>query len=173
MPLSNKPIVAPDDKYVYATRENGVVAAYDLNSGEEMWSITCADLIQQETETISESVSRVAASCSDLIESESSVSPNGLVFFYGDKFGNVKALQLAQSIEDTVAPTEFPTNSPSDSPSAIPSDLPSAMPSMSFQPTNSPTLSSSPTLRLESSASARTFLSSIVACLLGLWFGVA
>jgi hypothetical protein len=188
MPLSNKPIIAPDDKYIYTIRENGVVAAYDLKTSEEIWSITCADLTQQETNTTSESVARVAASCVDLVESESSVSPNGLVLFYGDKFGNVKALQLAQSIEDTAAPTEFPTFAitqspsafPSFSPSAVPSDLPSHAPSTTFQPTNNPTVTQMPTLRpvvvdIErvSSASTWKITSSIGACLLGLWFGIA
>ena len=175
MPLSNKPIVAPDDKYLYTTRENGVVAAYDLKTGEEIWSITCADLTQQEIDTTSASVTRVAASCADLVETESSVSPNGLVLFYGDKFGNVKALQLAQSIEETAAPTEFPTfiitESPSTvSPSAVPSDLPSDAPSTTFMPTLRPVVVD---IERVSSASTWKFAGSIVVSILGLWFGIA
>jgi len=143
MPMSNKPVVSPDDKYVYVTRENGAVAAYDLGSGEEFWSLTCQDL--QDQTSVSESVSRSTISCVDLVETESSISPSGLVFFYGDKFGNVKALQLGNSIEPTEAPSGFPTAYPSETPSAVPSDLPSMVPTETHQPTSTPTISPRPT----------------------------
>lgn len=135
-PLSAKPVVSHDDLFVYTTRVNGVIAAYDLESGEEIWSMTCADI--EAFEQFPESVSRGPATCVDLIEAESSISPNGLVFFYGDKFGNVKALQLGDSTIATAAPSQFATFHPSGAPSSIPSDLPSSMPSTSPQPTGPP-----------------------------------
>jgi outer membrane protein assembly factor BamB len=112
-PLSSKPVISHDDKVVYATRENGVVAAFDLGTGEEFWSVTCADL-QLVSDT---QLSRAATTCVDLIEAESSISPNGLVLFYGDKFGNVKALQLGDSSIPTSPPSEFPTYPVTPSPS--------------------------------------------------------
>jgi hypothetical protein len=132
--LSAKPVVSHDDLYVYATTTNGVIMALDMESGAEIWRITCVDL--QATENISESVSRAITSCVDLIDAESSISPNGLVFFYGDKFGNVKALQLGVSTVPTEAPSLFPTFTITSSPSSFPSYAPSQTPTLS--PTMSP-----------------------------------
>jgi hypothetical protein len=75
--------------------------------------------------------------CVDLIEAEASIAPNGLVYFYGDKFGNVKALQLGDSTIPTASPSEFPTfplEYPSASDSNVPEDIPVVDPSMPQYP---------------------------------------
>lgn len=48
-------------------------------------------------------------SCENDVKGEFSLSPNGLVLYYGDYFGNVKAIRLGASMTPTVAPTAFPT----------------------------------------------------------------
>jgi hypothetical protein len=140
-PLSNKAIISPDDIYVYVTRENGLVAAYDQTTGEESWNITCADLEDpvESDGLLTESFQRVAASCVDLIEAEASISPTGTVLYFGDKYGNVKAIQLGNSTEPTDAPTEFPTFPITDAPSE--SLQPTRLPTAGFNPSLRPSLS--------------------------------
>ncbi|KAG7355460.1 PQQ-like domain containing protein [Nitzschia inconspicua] len=135
-PLSAKPVVSRDDQYIYVTRANGFVSALKMASGEEVWELSCADI--QDTSIVSESVSRSISTCVDLIDAESSISPNGLVFFYGDKFGNVKALQLGLSTIPTSAPSEIPTFPITSSPSIAPSDSPSQTPFPTDGPTTTP-----------------------------------
>jgi hypothetical protein len=115
VPFSAKPVVSHDDLYVYTTRENGIISAFDMKNGEEVWNVTCEDI--QNTANMTESTSRAARRCVDLIEAEGSIAPNGLVYFYGDKFGNVKALQLGDSTIPTASPSYLPTFSISESPS--------------------------------------------------------
>jgi hypothetical protein len=102
--------------------------------GSEVWSINC-DNINEEPGT----------ACADRIEAESSLSPNGLVLYYGDLSGNVKALQLGESTVETPAPTEYPTRFvPTPEPSSVPSDSPivspSQTPSVSLSPTDPPSI---------------------------------
>ncbi|KAG7361838.1 PQQ-like domain containing protein [Nitzschia inconspicua] len=134
--LSAKPVVSRDDQYIYVTRVNGFVSALKMASGEEVWELSCADI--QDTSIVSESVSRSVSTCVDLIDAESSISPNGLVFFYGDKFGNVKALQLGLSTIPTSAPSEIPTFPITSFPSIAPSDSPSQTPFPTGGPTTTP-----------------------------------
>ena len=63
-----------------------------------------------------------------------SLSPSGNVLYYGDIFGRIVALQVA----------DFETESPTASPSFSPTAAPSAMPSISPKPTSAP--SESPSL---------------------------
>lgn len=136
-PLSAKVIAAPDDALVFATRVDGVVSAYNQQTGNKLWSVACADLVNNGNEALT--------NCVDVIEAESSLSPNGLVFFYGDKYGNVKALQLGTSNLPTIAPTGFPTGSATlaptvtpVAPTSFPTVLPTLLPPTSEAPTSGP-----------------------------------
>jgi hypothetical protein len=98
--------------------------ALSQEDGTVKWSIDCMGIVDG-PET----------ACADVIEAESSVSPNGLVFYYGDATGNVKALQLGNSRETTAVPTEFPTGKPTEPPTEPPTLGPSPGPSVSMTPT--------------------------------------
>jgi PQQ-like domain len=133
-PVSDTPVISHDDNFVYVTTEDGVISALSIETGDEVWSIMCED-IQGVTTNVSVSVSRAVVTCVDLIDAKSSLSPNGLVFFYGDKYGNVKALQLGVPTIPTAAPSEIPAFPPTGSPSVSPSASPTGGPSLSPSPT--------------------------------------
>lgn len=139
-PLSAKPVVSHDDRFVYTTRTDGAVTALDVRSGEEAWTLSCSDI--QGPTNVTTSVSREAATCVDLIEAEASIAPTGLVLFYGDKYGNVKALNLGISTVPTSSPSGIPTYLITPSPSEHPSESPSG----STAPTSAPTTTAYPTL---------------------------
>ena len=107
--------------------------------GSEEWSLTCKD-IKDEDDT----------ACADTIEAASSLSPFGLVLYYGDFFGNVKAIQIGELTVDTPVPTEFPTEVASESPTIALSEVPSLQPSSlptgvpSSMPILKPSVSQSP-----------------------------
>jgi hypothetical protein len=121
-----------------------------MKNGDEVWTLSCVNI--ETTVNITESISRSASKCVDLIEAEASIAPNGLVYFYGDKFGNVKALQLGDTTVPTASPSDLPTSpvtySPAEYPSASASnsqnDFPFVDPFMSQYPdaksTSLPTL---------------------------------
>jgi PQQ-like domain len=127
IPFSAKPVVSHDDLYVYTTRKNGMITAFDMKNGEEVWTLTCLDI--QNTANSTESISRAASRCVDLIEAEASISPNGLIYFYGDKFGNVNALQLGDSTIPTASPSDFPTFPPPSRSPSVSADAPFVDPS--------------------------------------------
>jgi hypothetical protein len=99
--------------------------AISQDTGIPEWSIQCKD-IDPDSTTL----------CKDDIPGASSLSPNGLVYFYGDRTGNVKALQVGFSLLNTTAPSAFPTQeatvaptrSPSLRPTVVATEKPSATP---------------------------------------------
>lgn len=108
----------------FVRQEDGKVMALSQVDGTIKWSIDCMGIVDG-PET----------ACADVIEAESSISPNGLVFYYGDATGNVKALQLGNSRESTPVPTDFPTGKPTEPPTEPPTLAPSPGPSVSLMPT--------------------------------------
>jgi len=126
--MSAGPSVTRDDVLILITLEDGFVHAID-REGNRRWNINCANIQNED-----------GVSCVNNIQGGHSLSPNGLVFFYSDTFGNVKALQLGTSLVDTVAPSPFPTLPGTPSPTAtptgpIPSSSPTLSPSISVKPT--------------------------------------
>jgi len=153
-PVSAKVKASPDGAFVYYTTESGTVAALDQESGEEAWSITCDDIVEEP-----------GTACADVIEAEASLAASELVLYYSDALGNVKALNLGEGVFNTTAPTPFPTTSPA--PTAeptspfpttqptvrvtlVPSEYPSDVPSL--EPTELPTTSPGPTVEGASQA---------------------
>jgi outer membrane protein assembly factor BamB len=116
--------VSSDDFLVYTTQVNGRVTAHLLNDGSPFWSITCADI--------------GGSACFDDLAAEFSVSPYGLVLYYGDRFGNVKAIQIAESSVPTAAPTLFQTAQTSGAPTGEPTPVPTPL-APTPRPTTSPT----------------------------------
>jgi PQQ-like domain len=129
-PISTKVVASPDNLLVYVITQSGVVSAQDQKTGEKMWSVNCATLIDETNDPW--------LNCVDQIVAESTVSPSGLVLFYGDIEGNVKALQLGTTILPSVAPTEFPTALATKMPSASPTSSPTESPASA--PTSQPTM---------------------------------
>jgi hypothetical protein len=116
-----------------------MVTAVDQETGDEAWSITCEDIVDE-----------AGTACLDLIEAESSLAPSELVFYYSDAFGNVKALGLGEGSFNTTAPTPFPTTTPY--PTSTPTIRVTTSPTVSLSespsqvPTETPTISPGPTL---------------------------
>lgn len=87
--------------------------AVSQDTGIPLWSIQCNDIDPARTTL-----------CQDEILGESSLSPNGLVFFYGDITGNVKALQVGFALLNTTAPSAFPSEGATAAPTRSPSSSP-------------------------------------------------
>lgn len=158
------------------SQKDGHVMALRQVDGEEIWSINCGDITNEQ-----------GTACTDVIEAESSLSPLGLVLYYGDIYGNVKAIQLGESAVDTPAPTEFPgmTSEPTIATTETPSDVSSSPPSMAslspptpetpapVAPTPSPVAQETPSPTVDEeigSGSIRPSTASLLGVLAGLIF---
>ena len=108
-------------------QEDGTVMAVLQEDGSVAWTFSCKNV-------------KDAEFCTDTILGSSSVSPLGLVYYYSDVFGNVKALQLGTG--DSIAPTQFPSMLDSAPPSQVPSRSPTGVPT--YAPTMSPSVSQKP-----------------------------
>ena len=130
-PYVASPKVSPNEYYVYVITTNGLVTAHWQASGNLAWSVKCSDF-----ELTSDD------GCVDDVAADFTVSENGLVLFYADRLGNIRALQLGQSKVGTLSPTEFPTAAPTKSPTGSPSKSPTMEPTITPEP--STTLSETP-----------------------------
>mmetsp|Transcript_57 Transcript_57/g.115 ORF Transcript_57/g.115 Transcript_57/m.115 type:complete len:954 (+) Transcript_57:137-2998(+) len=95
----------------------GRVRQHDAQSGVLNWAFDCTDVSGN-------------ASCQDSVEAEFSISEGGNVVYYGDIFGKIVALQVAEFA--TKSPTTSPSQSPtvdSESPTLSPEGSPSVAPS--------------------------------------------
>lgn len=73
----------------------GKVRQHDALTGDVDWSFDCKDVS--------------GGSCDDAVEADFSVSSNGNMVYYGDIFGKIVALEIAEFSDATVAPTDAPT----------------------------------------------------------------
>ena len=90
---------------------NGRVSQYDLYSGQRYWDYSCAD--------ISERI------CQDAVEAEFAITPSGNNIYYGDIYGRINSLEVAN----------YATETPSTAPSLAPSSSPTSRPTLSSGPT--------------------------------------
>lgn len=96
-----------DQTVVYVVESlSGRVRQHDLFTGERNWDFSCADI-------------GGLAVCQDAVEAEFAVAPGGNVLYYGDIFGRITSLQIAEF--ETEAPTFAPTTVATDSPTGSPS----------------------------------------------------
>mmetsp|Transcript_19365 Transcript_19365/g.44899 ORF Transcript_19365/g.44899 Transcript_19365/m.44899 type:complete len:1238 (+) Transcript_19365:258-3971(+) len=104
-------------KVVYAIETlNGRVRQYDLLTGRRFWDYSCADISEQ--------------MCRDAVEAEFAITQSGNTIYYGDIYGRVNALTVANFA------TETPTTAPSPLSSANPTAISTAMATLA--PTNAP-----------------------------------
>jgi hypothetical protein len=87
---TSEPKVSPDDTRVYAMQADGTLDCIEQAVGTSFWSASCESL---------------STSCSGSVVSEFSVSSNGAVVYYGDSFGNIKAVKVGFSTSPTMAPS--------------------------------------------------------------------
>ena len=76
--------------------------------------------------------------CQDSVEAEFALSPDGLTLYYGDIFGKIVALSVAEQINPTDQPTPLPTAIPSLEATPLPTMFPSIKPSLTKFPSNEP-----------------------------------
>ena len=99
---SSTPSITHDDALLLVTFVDGSVMALEPTLGTTVWSLNCSHF----------EVSHDLDCAWNFIEAKSSLSPSGLVYFYADSFGNVRALQIGESTIPTPSPTDFPTQIP-------------------------------------------------------------
>lgn len=107
------------DNIVYVAETlNGRLRQHNAANGQRNWEFDCSDWTR-------------VSNCQDVIESEFSISGDGNFVYYGDIYGRVISLQVAefQTNEPTIAPPIVPSDLPSDKLSKIPSGNPSYLPS--------------------------------------------
>jgi hypothetical protein len=132
--------LSPDDEVVYSiSARSGLVMAQDATSGNIYWQMDCTTFESSHKD------------CQDSVEAEFTLSPDGTRLYYGDIFGSVTAIKVAEldlifvpmqtsapSSIPSVVPTQVKSNQPSALPSLIPSNAPNTMPSI--QPSTGPSI---------------------------------
>eukprot|EP00536_Pseudo-nitzschia_multiseries_P005699 jgi/Psemu1/285971/fgenesh1_pg.110_\ len=102
-------------KVVYVVEtQNGRVRQYDLLTGRRFWDYSCSDI----SDTM----------CRDAVEAEFAITQNGNTIYYGDIYGRINALAVAN----------FATESPTTAPSPVPSTKPTGVPTATLVSTDSP-----------------------------------
>ena len=102
-------------KVVYVVESlNGRVRQYDLYSGQRYWDYSCADISDQ--------------LCQDAVEAEFAITPSGNTIYYGDIYGRINSLEVAN----------FATEKPTIAPSSASSDSPTGMPTIASAPSGAP-----------------------------------
>ena len=105
-------------KVVYAIEaQNGRVRQYDLYSGLLYWDYSCAGIGNEV--------------CLDTIEAEFEIAPSGNSVYYGDIYGRINSLEVAnfETAAPTIGPsspdtTQRPTTSPAPTVTMIPAEMP-------------------------------------------------
>ena len=92
--FTSEPKVSPDDSRVFSLQADGTLQCHAQTNGSAIWSATCTNLN--------------LSPCVNFVEAEFSISSDGLVVYYGDIAGNIKAIQVGTSKEPTAAPTNYP-----------------------------------------------------------------
>ena len=92
--FTSEPKVSPDDSRVYSLQADGTLQCLDQASGGVIWSVNCTSLN--------------LSTCVNTAEAEFSISSDGLVVYYGDIDGNIKAIQVGTGLAPTAAPTNYP-----------------------------------------------------------------
>ena len=106
-------------------QENGKVVAHEQVDGSTFWEFDYCDSAPMDV------------SCTSDVKGEFSLSSNGLVMYYGDLLGNVKALRLGASMSPTAAPTNFPTRAQTAAPTIRGTAAPTSR--ITNAPTSKPT----------------------------------
>mmetsp|Transcript_19097 Transcript_19097/g.21580 ORF Transcript_19097/g.21580 Transcript_19097/m.21580 type:complete len:1376 (+) Transcript_19097:201-4328(+) len=117
-----------DNPVVYVVESlNGRVRQYDLYSGERNWDYSCADISDK--------------LCQDAVEAEFAITPNGNTVYYGDIYGRINSLEVANFTTKmpTIAPTSITTVSPTLQPPLTSSPFESPVTASTTSPTASPT----------------------------------
>ena len=98
--------------YVIEARD-GTIRQQDLTSGSRNWEFNCADV-------------GGLTLCQDSVEADFAISPSGNVLYYGDIFGRISSLQVAEFLTEapTLAPTGLTTLSPTGALVSIPVQKP-------------------------------------------------
>ena len=94
-----RPLIWEDDSgsVVYSIESrNGRVRQHDLYSGEVYWEYSCAD------------INGLGDLCQASVEAEFTISPSGNIIYYGDIFGRITSIEIADF--ETDAPTAAPTS---------------------------------------------------------------
>ena len=100
---------------VYAIQADfGRIHSYDLYNGRRYWDYSCADTTNN--------------LCQDAVEADFAIAPGGNTLYYGDIYGRINSLGVAnfETESPTMAPTSTPTISPSANPTftAVPTQMP-------------------------------------------------
>ncbi|KAL3919686.1 MAG: hypothetical protein SGILL_003631, partial [Bacillariaceae sp.] len=93
-----RPLIWEDDSgsVVYSVESrNGRIRQYDLYTGEIYWDYSCAD------------INGLGGLCQASVEAEFAIAPSGNIVYYGDIFGRIVSLEIANFATD--APTDAPT----------------------------------------------------------------
>mmetsp|Transcript_14264 Transcript_14264/g.34401 ORF Transcript_14264/g.34401 Transcript_14264/m.34401 type:complete len:1244 (+) Transcript_14264:483-4214(+) len=94
-----------DEAIVYVVEaRDGMIRQHDVATGSRNWQFNCADV-------------GGLAPCQDAVEADFAISPSGNVLYYGDIFGRISSLQVAEFLTraPTFAPTGLTTLSPTPS----------------------------------------------------------
>lgn len=128
-PFVTEARVSPDGTRVYSIEQaNGKVVSRDAETGDEVWAVSCA------------TYDAFNPFCQYNVDAEFSLSSDGYDLYYGDVFGNVRALVVGFDAPPTMPPTMFPTVTQTDSPTTAPVSPSPTVASTSAEPTLKPTI---------------------------------
>lgn len=96
--IISEPKISPDNSRLLSISEIGEVECRGVQDGTPYWVFACNFV--------------TAYNCVPSVRAEFTLSPDGMILYYGDVGGNIRALRIGNPVDGSPPLTEYPSEAP-------------------------------------------------------------